>query len=226
MNDENNIFLEKKMKEYKINNNKYKIEKIEFIENKIYYNVIKRLFDITLSLIGIIISLIPMLIIAILIKLDSKGPVLFKQERQGKGHKTFLMFKFRSMVVDAEKNGAQWAEKDDDRVTRIGGFLRKSRLDEIPQLFNIFAGHMSLVGPRPEREHFYNEFREYIDGFDQRLLIIPGLTGLAQINGGYDLKPEEKIVFDIEYIKKRSILLDLKLIFKTVAIVFNHNGAR
>jgi len=130
------------------------------------------------------------------------------------------------MIIDAEKDGARWASKDDDRVTRVGKFLRSSRLDEFPQLFNILVGEMSFVGPRPEREVFYNEFKSYIDGFDQRLLIIPGLTGFAQINGGYDLLPEEKIIFDIEYIKKRSILMDLKLILETVLVVFSHDGAR
>jgi len=226
MNKKNKSFFEKKMKEYTIGEKKYRVEKIDKNQEKFFFNFFKRVFDICLSIIGIIISIIPMIFIGISIKINSKGPIFFKQERQGKNHNSFKMFKFRSMIIDAEKNGAQWAEKDDGRVTKVGRFLRKSRLDEIPQLFNIFLGQMSLVGPRPERKIFYDEFKEYIEGFDQRLLIIPGLTGLAQINGGYDLKPEEKIVFDIEYIKKRTLLLDLKLIFETILVVFNHNGAR
>ena len=130
------------------------------------------------------------------------------------------------MVVDAEKNGPQWAEKDDDRCTKVGRFLRATRLDELVQLFNILKGDMSFVGPRPERECFYNKFEQYIPGFSQRLYVVPGLTGVAQINGGYDLEPQEKVIWDLKYIKSRSFLLDLKVIFKTVCVVFTHNGAR
>lgn len=131
------------------------------------------------------------------------------------------------MVADAEKNGAQWSEGiEDERITSVGQVLRKFRLDELPQLFCIFIGTMTIVGPRPERECFYNEFEKYIHGFSQRLKVKPGLTGHAQINGGYNLAPHEKIIFDIEYIKKRSLWFDIKIIFKTIAVVFTHEGAK
>ena len=179
-----------------------------------------------MSLCVAVLGCIPMALIALLIKLDSKGPVIFRQERLGKDGKPFTMLKFRSMYDDAEQNGPQWAEKEDDRCTKIGCFLRKTRLDELPQFWNILKGDMSLVGPRPERAYFYDEFETYIHGFRNRLAVRPGLTGWAQVNGGYDLSPEEKIVYDMEYIKGRSIRMDLACIFKTVRLVFTHEGAR
>jgi lipopolysaccharide/colanic/teichoic acid biosynthesis glycosyltransferase len=203
-----------------------RVEHIGPIKPKPFYSFIKRTFDLIAGIAALIIAIIPMIIVAVAIKCDSKGPVIYKQERLGLGERPFMLYKFRSMRVDAEANGAQWAEKNDGRVTRVGRFIRASRLDELPQLINIISGQMSFVGPRPERACFYNEFDKYIDGFRQRMSVRPGLTGLAQVSGGYDLKPEEKIIYDIEYIKNRSVLMDLKCIFKTVAVVFNHNGAR
>lgn len=220
-----NLFNEK-MREYRIGLDKYQVEELSVLPNKYIYRFIKRLFDFFCALVGLIVCLIPIVIVALLIKLDSKGPVFFLQSRLGKNGKPFNIIKFRSMRIDAEKNGAQWASKDDDRVTKIGNKLRKTRLDEIPQLLNILAGQMSFVGPRPERKVFYDEFKKYITGFDKRMLVIPGLTGFAQVNGGYDLKPEEKIIFDIEYIKKRSVWMDIKVFFETFLVVFSHNGAR
>lgn len=190
------------------------------------YLFTKRMFDILVSLVAGLLLLIPMGIIAIMIRRDSEGPAIFKQERLGKDGKPFVMYKFRSMRLDAEVNGPQWAEKDDDRCTRLGLKLRKSRLDELPQLWNIFRGDMSIVGPRPERACFYDEFEKYIPGFRNRLLVRPGLTGHAQVNGGYDLLPEEKIVFDMEYIANRSAKMDLQCILQTVLVVFSHDGAR
>ena len=169
---------------------------------------------------------VPMALIAVWVRLDSPGPALYRQERLGLNGKSFWIYKFRSMRVDAEANGAQWAEEHDDRVTRAGRFLRKTRLDELPQLLNILRGQMSLVGPRPERPCFYAEFEKYIHGFSQRMVVKPGLTGLAQVSGGYDLLPEEKIQFDMQYIRERSIALDLKCILRTIGVVFDHNGAR
>lgn len=202
------------------------IEKIS-LRKKPIYAIIKRLFDFTMSLLGILICLIPMIIIAIIVKLSSKGPAFYKQKRLGYKGKEFTLIKFRSMRVDAEANGAQWSQGDNDpRITKIGRILRKTRLDELPQLFNILVGQMSIVGPRPERKVFYDQFETYIHGFNQRLLVKPGLTGWAQVNGGYDLKPEEKIVYDIYYMKKRSLWLDIKCMFKTVLVVFNHKGAK
>lgn len=190
------------------------------------YLFVKRSFDVVMSLAALLILAMPMALIALLIRLDSPGPAFFRQERLGKDGRPFIILKFRSMRLDAEKNGPQWADKDDPRCTRLGSILRKSRLDEIPQLWNILKGEMSFVGPRPERQCFYEEFETYIHGFSKRLLVKPGLTGYAQVNGGYELKPEEKIVYDIEYIHKQSVLMDLWCIFKTVKLVFTHEGAR
>ncbi len=203
------------------------IRRIEPPAPKPFYNLFKRGMDFVAALIGSFILILPMLLIALAIKLDSKGPVFYRQERLGLNGRPFILWKFRSMRVDAEKDGAKWATDHDSRCTRVGEFLRLHRLDELPQIpFNILMGNLSIVGPRPERAVFYRQFAEYMVGFDQRLLVMPGLTGLAQINGGYDLKPEEKIIFDLEYIEKRSLWLDIKIMLKTVGIVFSHKGAR
>lgn len=196
------------------------------LEQKKLYLITKRAFDIVCSSLGLLILAIPMLIIALLITLDSPGSPIFKQERLGLHGKPFMIYKFRSMRLDAEVNGPQWADKEDKRCTRFGTFLRKSRLDELPQLWNILKGDMSFVGPRPERQYFYEQFEKYIVGFSNRLVVIPGLTGYAQVNGGYELKPEEKIVYDMAYIEHRSVLMDVKCIIKTVSLIFTHEGAR
>lgn len=130
------------------------------------------------------------------------------------------------MGVDAEKNGAQWAQKNDPRVTKVGAFIRKTRIDELPQLWNILIGEMSLVGPRPERPLFTAQFNEEIPGFIDRLKVTPGLTGWAQINGGYDISPEEKINLDRYYINNQSYWLDIKIVLKTVKVCVTGNGAR
>ena len=165
-------------------------------------------------------------IIAVLICLDSPGPALFRQERLGKNGEPFVILKFRSMRINEEENGPQWADKNDPRCTKVGRVLRESRLDELPQLWNILKGEMSFVGPRPERACFYDQFETYIHGFRNRLVVKPGLTGWAQVNGGYELKPEEKIVLDMEYIQKSSVRMDLMCLFQTVHLIFTHEGAR
>lgn len=190
------------------------------------YRFCKRCFDVLFSALALLVFLLPMLVISLCIICDSRGPVFFLQDRLGKDGRPFSVYKFRTMVVGAEKHGPQWAAKDDDRCTRVGRILRKSRLDELPQFLNILFGHMSLVGPRPERAYFYDKFETYIHGFKNRLAVTPGLTGLAQVNGGYELEPEEKILYDMQYIREQSLWLDLKLIFKTVKLVFTHEGAR
>lgn len=195
-------------------------------KKKPIYQFCKRTLDIAASLLAMAVCLIPMLVIAVLIKLDSDGPALFKQERLGMDGKPFIMYKFRSMYINAEEHGPRWADLDDRRCTRVGRVIRKTRLDELPQLWNILKGDMSLVGPRPERAYFYDQFETYIKGFRNRLAVRPGLTGWAQVNGGYNLRPEEKILFDMEYIEKRSMWMDLKCIFRTVRLVFTHEGAR
>lgn len=190
------------------------------------YRCFKRAFDVLFSLSALLVFFVPMLVISLAVILDSRGPVFFLQDRLGKNGRPFSVYKFRTMVVGAEEHGPQWASRDDARCTRVGKFLRKSRLDELPQFLNILFGHMSLVGPRPERAYFYDKFETYIHGFRNRLAVTPGLTGLAQVNGGYDLTPEEKVAYDMEYIRTQSLLLDLKLIFQTVKLVFTHEGAR
>ncbi|MGN0544194.1 MAG: sugar transferase [Acutalibacteraceae bacterium] len=190
------------------------------------YLFFKRMFDIVLSFVLGVLLLVPMLIIAVWIKLDSDGPVLFRQERLGKGGEPFIIYKFRSMRTDAEKDGPRWAEVDDERVTRAGHFLRRTRLDELPQIWNVFIGNMSIVGPRPEREFFYSLFEQYVPGFRNRLIVKPGVTGLAQVNGGYELDPASKLKFDMEYIERRSASLDIMCMLKTVKVVFTQEGAR
>ena len=188
--------------------------------------MIKRAEDVIVSFLLLVPALPVMLLIALGIKLEDRGPVFYRQKRVTKGGREFDMLKFRSMHVDAEKDGPKWAERSDDRCTRFGALLRKTRLDELPQLWNILKGEMSFVGPRPERKYFYEQFEKYIVGFSNRLVVTPGLTGYAQVNGGYELTPEEKIVYDMEYIARRSIRLDLQCIVKTALLIFTHDGAR
>ncbi len=190
------------------------------------YLILKRAFDLIFSFLGILILLIPMALIALLVALDSPGNPIFKQERLGKDGVPFQIYKFRSMRLDAETDGPRWADKEDTRCTRFGAFLRKTRLDELPQLWNILKGEMSFVGPRPERKYFYDKFEKYIIGFSYRLTVTPGLTGYAQVNGGYELEPEEKIVYDMEYIAHQSLRLDFVCMLKTVFVVFCGKGAR
>lgn len=191
-----------------------------------FYLFSKRMFDLVFSFIGIIICFIPMLLVAASIVIESKGGAIFKQERLGLNGVPFTMYKFRSMRIDAEANGPQWAADNDPRCTKVGRFIRLVRLDELPQLFNILKGDMSFVGPRPERKCFYEEFEKTIPGFSDRLAVKPGLTGLAQIEGGYLLPPSEKIVYDREYIRTRSMKLDISCMLKTIRIVITHEGAR
>lgn len=190
------------------------------------YLFCKRAFDILAAVLGLIICLIPMLIVGVLIYIESPGPVIFKQERLGKNEVPFMMYKFRSMYLDAEKGRPQWAEKDDPRCTRIGKVIRLWHIDELPQLFNILKGDMTIVGPRPERACFYDEFEKTVPGFRRRLLVKQGLTGLAQLNGGYDATPAEKLFYDEKYIRTQSLWLDLVCMVKTVSVIFSHKGAR
>lgn len=197
----------------------FKVERLEDIRPKPIYDLVKRLADIVVSCIGIVILLIPMIITYICIAVTSDGSPIFKQERLGLGGKKFYIYKFRTMHKNAEENGAMWSLGDDDkRLAPFGKTLRKLKLDEIPQLFNCLKGDISLVGPRPEREIFYECFETYIPGFSQRLAVKPGITGLAQITGLF-LRPEEKIIYDIEYIKNRSLWLDIKILVSTIGVV-------
>lgn len=191
-----------------------------------WYEVYQRVFDIIVSTVGLIISVPVILIFGIAVKLETPGPMFYMQERVGKDGRLFRVVKLRSMVNDAEKNGAQWAEKDDPRVTRVGRFIRKTRIDELPQLINVLLGDMSIIGPRPERPKFVMEFNEQIPGFIERLCVKPGLTGWAQVNGGYDVKPAEKLALDLYYIENRSVKLDILIMIKTICVMFSGSGAR
>jgi exopolysaccharide biosynthesis polyprenyl glycosylphosphotransferase len=190
------------------------------------YPIIKRVMDILLALIGLILTIPILLFFCIAIKLETPGPAFYLQERVGRNGKYFNVIKLRSMGVDAEKKGAQWADKNDPRVTKIGAFIRKTRIDEIPQLVNVLQGDMSMIGPRPERPMFTAQFNEEIPGFVKRLVVKPGVTGWAQVNGGYDITPKEKLQLDLYYIENRSLIIDLKIIFRTVRIVLTGEGAR
>ncbi|MCU5079850.1 sugar transferase [Bacillus cereus] len=187
---------------------------------------VKRLFDIIFSLILLLLTIPIMLFFCIMITLETSGAPIYFQERLGINGKKFNVFKLRSMVKDAETNGPQWAKEHDSRITKVGLFIRKTRIDELPQLLNILRGDMSFVGPRPEREFFYNEFDAYIPEFKERLIVKPGLTGWAQINGGYNLDPKEKLRLDMEYIEMKTFRMDIRILCKTVLIVLNGNGAR
>ena len=194
--------------------------------NQNLYLIIKRVIDLILSIITFILTLPVVLITMLIIKFDSPGPALFVQERVGLNGRTFNIYKLRTMRTDAEINGPQWASTNDPRITNVGEFLRKTRIDELPQLVNVIKGDMSIVGPRPEREFFIKKFEREIPGFSKRLLVKPGLTGWAQVNGGYELSPNEKLNLDLYYIKHSSTLLDFSIMFKTISVIFTGEGAR
>lgn len=188
----------------------------------------KRTLDLVLSLVGLLALGPVMLAVALAVRLDSPGPVLFRQERVGRRGRTFILNKFRSMRSDAEKlTGPVWASEDDPRVTRVGRWIRKTRLDELPQLFNILAGSMSVVGPRPERPHFVGELTQKLPYYSQRHTTKPGLTGWAQINYPYGNTVEDalqKLQYDLFYIKYQSLLFDLSIVFHTVKTVLLRKG--
>jgi len=188
---------------------------------------LKRSMDIAGSVAGIVVLSPLLALIALLVKLSSPGPVLYSQERVGRDNKPFMMYKFRSMRPDAEaKTGPKWAEADDPRRTKIGALLRKTSLDELPQLFNIFLGQMSLVGPRPERPHFVEKFGKSIPRYLERHKVKAGLTGWAQVNGlRGNTSLEERVNYDIYYIENWSLWLDIKILIKTALEVFHHKSA-
>ncbi|WP_346938394.1 exopolysaccharide biosynthesis polyprenyl glycosylphosphotransferase [uncultured Clostridium sp.] len=205
----------------------------EKIENKKIQFGVKRIFDIILSFIGIVILLPIYLVIAIAIKLDSKGPVLFKQVRVGKDRRNFTIYKFRTMVLSAESkrelqidptnmDNFVFQSKSDNRITKVGSFLRNTSLDEIPQLFNVLFGHMSLVGPRPEIPEVV---KYYPENYYQRLLVLPGITGLAQVSGRGEIELGKTIYYDLTYISNFSIWYDIKILFTTFFKVFKREGA-
>lgn len=219
--------------------------------------LLKRIIDILGSGIGLLLLLPLFFIVGLLIKLDSSGPIFFRQERVGINRrkkerrilslisskeqratgrrkkdlygKTFYLYKFRTMVVGAEKEcGPVWAKKDDPRITNIGRILRKTRVDELPQLFNVLKGEMSLVGPRPERYHFVRDFVKKVEGYPHRLKVKPGITGLAQVENGYDVSMEDvklKVCHDLDYIEEWSLGKDFVILLKTILVVATGKGA-
>ena len=188
----------------------------------------KRTMDFTISLAVFLLALPVMAFIALAIRLETKGPVIYSQIRVGMRGRLFNMLKFRTMVQDAEvKSGPVWAKANDPRITRVGRFLRKTHLDELPQLFNVISGEMSLVGPRPERPYFVNEFRKIIPHYDRRLCAKPGITGLAQIKRRYDesiADVRQKVRYDVLYIQKMCPLLDVKVMALTALAVVMRTG--
>jgi len=191
--------------------------------------VTKRWLDIASSALSLILSLPLCLFVALAIKLDSSGPVFYRQERVGQDGKTFTMLKFRSMRNDAEENGPKWAAINDDRITRVGRFIRKYRLDEIPQMINVLKGDMSFIGPRPERPIFVDKFAKEIPYYPQRHVVKPGISGWAQIRYPYGASKEdalEKLKYDLYYIRHFSIFFDISIILETGKVVLLGKGSR
>jgi sugar transferase (PEP-CTERM system associated) len=189
--------------------------------------IIRVVIHRAVALIGAILSLPIALLTALLIKIDSRGPVLYKQERVGKNGRPFTLMKFRSMRTDAEKDGPVWASAGDNRMTRVGRIIRKIRVDEIPQFWSILRGDMNFVGPRPERPHFVSQLAEEISYYEQRHLIEPGLTGWAQINYPYGASIEDarkKLEYDLYYIKNQSLMLDATIMFETMKTILLGRG--
>lgn len=187
----------------------------------------KRLIDILVSLLVLILFSPFFLIIMLLIKLDSKGSIFYKQERMGKGEKRYNIYKFRSMYVGAEdKTGPVLASSNDARVTKLGKKMRKWRIDELPNFFNVLRGHMSLVGPRPERPEFVEQFKKTMPGYHLRFKVRPGITGLAQVNAPYDVPVEIKQLYDILYLNNYSLFLDFKIMLKTILVILRREGAQ
>jgi lipopolysaccharide/colanic/teichoic acid biosynthesis glycosyltransferase len=184
-------------------------------------NTVQRIVDTCVSLLGVILLLPVFVVIVIAIKVSSKGPVIFKQERAGKNGKPFVFYKFRTMKIDADPFGPSPKSGDDLRLTRIGKFLREYSLDELPQLFNVLRGDMSIVGPRPL---YVSQMAEWDDRQKKRLLVKPGLTGLAQISGRGGLTREEKLELDVKYVETAGFLADIKIIMATIAQVFRRKG--
>lgn len=190
---------------------------------------LKRIGDFFGALLGLIAVAPLVLLIALLVKLDSPGPIFYRQTRVGQHGYPYTLLKFRSMRTDAEAEGIQWAALADTRVTKSGGWLRKLRLDEIPQLINVLKGQMSLVGPRPERPHFVQDLRKYIPFYDLRHTVRPGITGWAQTCFRYAGSFEDshiKLQYDLYYVKNLSLWLDLRILFRTLSVVFKGEGAR
>ena len=190
------------------------------------YRRIKRILGLLISIPSLLLIIPICLIACIFIVIESSGNPIYIQERIGLNGQSFSIYKLRSMYQDAEKNGHKWASKNDTRITKVGRFIRKTRIDELPQIINVIKGEMSIIGPRPERPEFINEFLKDIPNFNERLAVRPGITGWAQVNGGYELTPKDKLVYDLFYINHESIKLDFLILLKTIKVMFTGNGSR
>ncbi len=195
-------------------------------EFPLFYSLCKRMADIVISFVALVFLLPVILLFALIVMIETPGSPFFLQERLGQSGRPFTIMKLRSMYSDAEKNGAQWAVKNDSRVTKVGKLIRQTRIDELPQLWNVLKGDMSIVGPRPERAVFIEEFQKTLPAFSQRLAVKPGLTGWAQINGGYELTPAEKLELDLYYIQHTNIRFDVKIMIKTLRVIVTGDGSR
>lgn len=195
-------------------------------EFPLFYSLCKRMVDIVISFVALVVLLPVILLFALIVMIETPGSPFFLQERLGQRGRPFTIMKLRSMYNDAEKNGAQWAVKNDSRVTKVGKLIRQTRIDELPQLWNVLKGDMSIVGPRPERAVFIEEFQKTLPAFSQRLAVKPGLTGWAQINGGYELTPAEKLELDLYYIQHTTIRFDVKIMIKTLRVIVTGDGSR
>ncbi|WP_204167587.1 sugar transferase [Mammaliicoccus sciuri] len=190
------------------------------------YYLLKRYFDVCVGLIALYLTFPIIIIFSILIFLETFSNPIYSQIRVGLMGKPIKIYKIRSMYKDAEKNGIKWADANDPRITKIGKLIRKTRIDELPQLINVIKGDMSFIGPRPERPEFVELFSESINGFEKRCLVKPGLSGLAQIQGGYELSPSKKLQYDLKYIEKGSLLMEVFIILKTFVVIVTGSGAR
>ena len=191
-----------------------------------YYENIRSSIEFIFCLILLMLA-VPIYILAcIAIYIELRVNPIYTQKRVGLNGRVFKIYKLRSMYIDAEKDGPKWASENDERITKVGRIIRKTRIDELPQLVNILKRDMSFIGPRPERPELIEEFLKNIPDFNDRLLVKPGITGWAQVNGGYSLTPKEKLEFDKYYIQNRGFKLDLLILLKTIIVIFTRHGAR
>lgn len=218
------------LKDSDLPNEEYSTQNNQTLIGRVFYESSKRFMDIFASL-GILVFAAPlMLLLSIIIRISSPGPAIFCQKRLTTGGRVFTIFKFRTMIPEAEvASGAVWASEDDPRVTRLGKFMRKTRLDELPQLINVLIGDMSLIGPRPERPEFARKLQAKYPSFKKRYEVPAGLSGLAQVSSGYADSLESyklKLAHDLIYVRNRSLLLDLRIAIRTIYVIISGHGAR
>jgi len=212
-----------------VSNNIAEIEKIEYsimIPRKWLYELTTGLLERLVAFVFLVITLPILLLFAILIKIEDGGPVLYCQDRVGKDGCIFTVYKLRSMCVDKRGNNSKETQMNDPRITKVGKIIRMTRIDELPQLLNILSGYMKLIGPRPLVPEQITEYSKELPEFINRLLVKPGITGWAQVNGGNEVTPKEKFNLDMEYVKKRGLLMYVSIMIKTIYVVFSGDGAR